>query len=655
MCSRKILRSRWLWLAAFVAVWCSLRLFWITCDSGVPATWEYGFHTTDEGYYLSGGKEMLLWGSFVDIARREVLNYCYSYGTQWLSYLAHLAFGLSTWAWRLPFVVLYFAAWMLTFCHVSKRSGSAFAFAACAAVSSLPLVVTYERCASNDALIAALLAMSYALACGRGVWRIFAAAFTTSAIATVKPSVWLMIPMVLGGILEERKTRSRLVDAAAFVGLSVAGVFAWKGLSALTVLSEAERTGMSPWKVLLSVNATYGLPSITDILMDLRALASFPRDPSIRIMGATTVLISVVPASMFLVNVFRRKWNGHLLLYGSMALYTYSLNLINSMYSHYFLPLLAMLPAMFSAIQKDFYDLRDSHVPWKWLATTLALAAAGLSVGVLLLSSAGFDIMQAGELYSRIHNLPQKNPWLMSWHVVALATLAGVAAVAARRGVGSLVREGWIWGVAFFLASSAAFAALPAAVIAPRLRLAPELFYMPLGLNLVVGFLFAYLLFTCPEVFAKGRFLATALLLPVLASYLLLPTWRSAAVQLVTKRTFHDRDLARELSRLVPSDAVVIGERSNQALISLPVRTASLFNYNSNPIPLIESLRARDPEVKIYGLLDSQHAYCLQHFQKHADKYRLNLVKTFKMPSFASGSLADVYLCRIEPVDKARK
>ena len=109
---KSILSSRWLWLFAFAAVWCALRVFWLTCDTGIPSTWEYGFHTTDEGYYAGGGKEMLLWGSFVDIVRRETLNYCYSYGTHWLGYLGYLLFGLSTWTWRLPFVLLYFAGWM---------------------------------------------------------------------------------------------------------------------------------------------------------------------------------------------------------------------------------------------------------------------------------------------------------------------------------------------------------------------------------------------------------------------------------------------------------------------------------------------------------------------------------------------------------------
>lgn len=651
----RLLDSRWFWFAAFALVWSALRLFWITCDTGVPATWEYGFHTTDEGYYLSGGKEMFLWGSFVDVVRREALNYCYSYGTHWLSYFAHLLFGLSTWTWRIPFVLIYFVAWMMMFLQVAKRSGAKFSFVACLAASSLPLVVTYERGASNDALIAALLAVAFALSCGKGVWRLFAAAFVTSLIATVKPSVWVMIPMVLGGLLEERKTRHRLLDAAVFVLVTAALVYGWKLVSVWTVLGEAERAGLSPWDVLLRVNATYGLPSLSDILLDLRAVASFPRDPSVRVMGATTVLISVVPAAMLLFNLVRGRWNGRLFLYGSMAAYAYALNVINSMYTHYFLPLLIMLPALFSVIGEDLSDVCRPHRPWKGLAFESAMGLAIVAVGVLLLMSFGFDVKKAGEFYSRIHNLPGSNPWLMTWPIVVGGGIFGAVAVGGNCGLRALRREGWAWLLLFMLVFSAAAAGLPAAVVAPHLRLSPTVFYLPVALNAFVGMLFVYVLFVSTGSFASRRFTLMFLAVPVLASYLVLPTWRQAAAELLTKRTFHDRDLARELAAIVPSDAIVLGERSNQAFLSLPVRTATLFTLNSVPLPLIEELRKRDPNVKLYGLFDSQHAYCLQNMQKCADKYRLQLVKTFRMPSFGNGSLADVYLCRIVAVKKGNE
>ena len=102
------------------------------------------------------------------------------------------------------------------------------------------------------------------------------------------------------------------------------------------------------------------------------------------------------------------------------------------------------------------------------------------------------------------------------------------------------------------------------------------------------------------------------------------------------------------LATLLPSDAIVIGERSNQMLMSLPIRTATTFAANSDPIPVIASILKSEPNATLYALIDSQHAYNLQHYREHAKEYRLRHVKTFKMPSFETGALADVYLAAIE-------
>ena len=106
------------------------------------------------------------------------------------------------------------------------------------------------------------------------------------------------------------------------------------------------------------------------------------------------------------------------------------------------------------------------------------------------------------------------------------------------------------------------------------------------------------------------------------------------------------------MKQLLPADAVVIGERSNQMLMSLPIRTATTIVSNSDPIPVVESILKSDPAAKLYALADSQQAYNLQHFREHAKEYRLDLMKEFKMPSFGNGSPASVYLCRIVPLHK---
>ena len=161
--------GRWLWLMAFVAVWCALRVFWLDADSGISSIWEYGFNVTDEGYYCGAAKDKYLWGFFCDQACNESVTYGYSALTHWLAYLGYAAFGLTDWGWRIPFMALYLVAWCMAFGYVGRRHGGLQAFVMCAVLSSVPVVVAYERTACNDLAIGALSVIAFCLASGGGV------------------------------------------------------------------------------------------------------------------------------------------------------------------------------------------------------------------------------------------------------------------------------------------------------------------------------------------------------------------------------------------------------------------------------------------------------------------------------------------------------
>ena len=244
-------RANWLFwtlLVLFAAIYLGVRVPWITGDPGVPSMWEYGYNATDEGYYLSGGKEQFLWGLFVDLPRNEAFTYGFSAGTHWLSYLSHLCFGLSTWTWRIPFLLVFLLGALAMFWHLAKRTGAAAAFALCMAVSLTPMVVAYERTASNDALIGAILVLAYVCAAG-GTWRrVVAAGLLSGTIVLVKPSVWVLLPVVAAGIAQERELRTCAGKIAAFAGVAVACAFAWKLLVALSVLPDAARANVSVLK-----------------------------------------------------------------------------------------------------------------------------------------------------------------------------------------------------------------------------------------------------------------------------------------------------------------------------------------------------------------------------------------------------------------------
>ena len=645
--------GRWLWFAAFIAVWCALRVFWLDADPGVPSMWEYGYNATDEGYYLAGGKEKYLWGYFVDLARTEAFTYGFSTLTHWLSYLAHLLFGLSTWTWRLPFFAICLAAWSAMFCHVAKRTGAGTAFALCASLSCMPIFVAYERTASNDVLIGSLLVLSYVIAAGKTRWRIVAAGVLSGMIVLVKPSVFVLVPIVLAGVLEDRPIVGSLRSIALFVVSVAASVLACKGLQLLSVMPDAARAGVSAMEIVKRTTTHYPLPSILDFGSHFRGLSSFPRDPSIQLLGVAASLISAVPLAFAVRNVLFGRWNGHLLLFLAIPAYVAAVSVMNTIYTHYFLPVLFMLPVVFSVAVNELSVSETEEAPdWKKLGVTFAVALALCLVGIVFLAGYAVAPAECQNFYSRIYNLPSRNVWCMTGVAMAIFAGAVTAVIAFMRNF----RAGRVSFLAWFFISlvvaSTVFAALPAATLAPFVKQRSETYFAPMTVSLVVSVMFLMAVFGCRCRLPWRRIACVVVPCMVLACYVATPVWRSAFMELVRPGTHLHEKMAAELRTLLPDDAVVIGERSNQMLMSLPIRTATTFAANSDPIPVVESVLKSNPAAKLYALADSQHAYNLQHYKEHAKEYRLDLVKEFKMPSFGNGLPASVYLCRIVPLRK---
>lgn len=647
----------WLGLFAFVGVYFALRAFWLSGDPGIPAIWEYGYNATDEGYYLCGGKEKLLWGRFVDLPRTEAFTYGFSAGTHLLSYLAHLVFGLSTWTWRVPFLVLAYLAWGASYVYLARKSGALRAFLLCLAFSSVPMVIAYERTASNDVLIGALTVMAYVLATGAARWRLFAAAALTSLVVLVKPSVWIVLPIVAAGVLQTRKFSRPWIDVACFVATAVLGIAVCRVGVALSVLPDAQRAGVTVWEVVRRTTTHYPLPSLWDFASHFRGLSAFPRDPSYVFLGVTTAFAVILPAALLLRNVAGGRLNGNTLLFVAVPAYVAAVNVMNTQYTHYFLPALMMLPILTDAAVDELSADGASAAASAWRKTlaALGLSVAACAVGLLFLASWQVSPQDVQPYYSRIYNFPSRNVWGLTAGVLTAFVVAVVAALLLLRGPRDLKRDLPVWTVAAFVAASVVFAAVPAVHLAPALRQSVDFYFAPMAVVLVVAAVMLVSVYGLREAIPWRAAAAPFALLSVVVCYLVTPNWRRSAVELAKAPThFHER-AAWELKAVLPEDAIVIGERSNQMLMSLPIRTATTFAANSDPIPVIESILKSEPNAKLYALADSQHAYNLQHYREHAKDYALHPIKAFKMPSFGTGALADVYLCRIEPLSAGSK
>ena len=638
--------SKWLWFAAFAVVWLGLRVFWLDGDAGIPSVWEYGYNVTDEGYYMGAAKDKFLWGAFNDLVRSESFTYGYSALTHWISYVGYRIFGLSDWKWRIPFVIVYFVGWCLAFRHAARRIGPVSAFCAAAAFACVPVTVIYERTAGNDVTIAALFVISYCLAVGTGRWRLVVSAVVAGSIILIKPSLWVLLPMLLAGVLDGHKTSRWWLDAVIFLAALALSVWGWRGLQLLSVLPETAANGMSAAEIVRRTTTHNALPNIFDFATLFKGFASFPRDPSFKLLSVEAAFMSVVPLAMAARAILLRRWTPRLLLYLFVPAYVAAISVNNSIYTHYFHPMMVFLPILWAEIVADLSQDGDVAKGWKTPSVTLALTAA---VSAVLLLWTGSQIVRPQEVqsyYSRIHNLPQGNVWAFDGPYVLVAALAAFALVGVFRGPKRLGKEGVAAALASAAGASVAFAGLPAVHLSTYFKATQWSYMAPVSLVFVCGMLFVLTVF-CVEGGAFRKWLLAAFVpAAVLLSFALSPQWRDSACEMFASAKHVQRDVGKEVAKLLPEGAVVIGERSTQVLMGQPFRTATTMP-GCNPIPIIERLVERDPQVKLYGLLDSQNAYNIQHLQKNKDKYDLRLLRKFSMPSFASTKPADVFFCQI--------
>ena len=637
--------SNWLWLAAFIALWCALRVFWIDADAGVPSLWEYGYNVTDEGYYMGAAKDKFLRGVFCDYAIGESFTYGYSPLTHWLAYVGYALFGLSSWGWRVPFLALYLTAWCLAFLYARRKCGNVLAFLWCAVFSSLPVVVAYERTACNDVAIAALAIIAFCLAAGKGWWRIPVAAAVAGAICLVKPSIWVLLPLVAAGILSERKTRAGWIDIGLFVLASAVAIAVWRGLAVLSLKPEAPLHGLTAAELIQKTTTHNALPSLLDFNLLFRGFSSFPRDICLKSLGPAAPLMTLVPLAIALRDIVSRRWSWRLLLYLSIPAYVAGVSTNNSICLHYYHPALLSLPILFTTMDGDF-EGAEAKARNRTQAATLLFAASAAGLALLAALATPLAREAAAETFSTISNLPRRIVWTANWTPCVLFAVALSVVLAFSRGLRAARIQAPVWLALGFCAASVAFTGIPGFKLSFFLKQPEAEWLAPMAVSAIASALFLAIAFGLPATLFRRRAFLCFVPAAVLLALVAVPSWRTGAVELLTTKSCVQREAAEEIAALIPEEAVVIGERSRQILMAKPQRTATTMP-GCDPIPIVRKVFAADPEAKVFALADSQNAYNLQHFREHAREYRLDLVREFKLPSFANGQPASVYLCRV--------
>jgi len=298
------------------------------------------------------------------------------------------------------------------------------------------MVVAYERTASNDALIGAILVLAYVCASGLTRWRIVLAGILSGAIILVKPSVWALLPIVAAGVSYDRDLRTCFRDIALFAGVAVASAFACKLMVALSVLPDVSRAGVSIWEVVKKTTTHYPLPPIFDFASHFKGISAFPRDPSIQLLGVAAPLIFSVPFAAAAKNILAKRWNGHFLLFLAIPAYVAAVSVMNTIYTHYFLPVVMMLPLVLAAISSEMEQGATGERPitCKKAAVPVFFVAALCAVGALYIASYSVAPAVSQGFYSKIYNMPSKNVWGLTWQLILPFSAVVVVAIAAMQG-----------------------------------------------------------------------------------------------------------------------------------------------------------------------------------------------------------------------------
>ena len=658
--------SRWFYLAALMVAWGMTRWLWLECDGGVTSLCEYGYFATDEGYYLGGGKEKVCNGIFVDLMRGEACTFGFSPLTHLLSWFSYLVFGLKTWAARVPFFLINMMAHGALFLFLARRTRPWRAAVLCACVMFTPWVVMYERTASNDVLIGSLFVLSYVAACGRKAAGVVVAGVLCALIAWVKPSAYVLLPILLCGVWSARKTRFRALDFGLFGGafLLVAGL-KWV-LIPLLLQPDVALNGVDVATIVRRTTSYYALPNLAKVERVFAGISAFPRTPSATLLSVWAVLLTVLPLTMLAWCVCGRGrvvWSRRWILYLTVAAYSFAIAIMDIYYAHHLFPVVFFMPVLWMEMRKDLRADAPKLPVWVMVPLTGVVLAAAFCVTTTGFTNAALQAISP--FASNSSNLPQKIVWLFNWRaMLACGAAAGAVGLLAlawrvfRKRQPRAALQFFLKSAAFLLclglALSIGLAQLPMTVLAPHiphLRSLEGARQANMRVCLAVGVALVMLIWLFPQGLRGGRTFIIALLAVFLGAVGFTPAWRDSVGELA-KRGFLHRDATKALVAELPPNALVMGERAPQLFLGTRVNTSSTFLYNCNLVPLVEKFSAQNPGAPLFAILDPEQSYNWRHLEENKDKIRYRVIKKFPLPAFSSAKPVDVFLAELLPVKK---
>ena len=355
-------------------VLCALRLPWLEADRGNSSFWAYGFFSTDEGWYTSGGRLAYLTGHFLDPELNEPLTFLTAWGMHLLSYLGYCVAGLSLAAVRCPTAVAAICGWLSVFLLVSRRTSALVAGVVVLLVSCNPLSLTYERVASTDVIVGSLSVLALTLATSRREWLVAAAGVVVAIALSVKPTALLFSPMVVLVVCMKKHDRVRRI---VLIGASFAVAFGCSvAFRQACIQSAADAGGTSAVVRALSIQI-FSLNMLTHQFTDcMKAIFVFPRCPMSLQLGPFILWCFALPAMVVLLSWFRtgRLLSRRIAIPLGVLLYlaVFSIHVSNPI--RYLVPVLYLAPVLI--VDARVLALRNRSVSLtRWTVAALVIAA----------------------------------------------------------------------------------------------------------------------------------------------------------------------------------------------------------------------------------------------------------------------------------------
>lgn len=624
------------------------RWMWIDCDGGTPSLTEYGYFATDEGYYTGGGRQKFLYGEFINQTRNAPCTYAICPASHVFTWFAFSLFGQNTWAHRFFPFLFTTLAWLATFVFFSRRTlpWVVFAFISCVLLN--PFLIVYGRTACNDTLMSSLLLIGYMITRKSGLRAALVGGCVFGLGLWVKQSIWVLFLIGLSAALMSFTPRLRLKRSLLFLAGFSVSVCVQYVLIRLLILNDAVSQNTTVSVLLRCSNSSYSLPNPFDLGQTFRGLSSFPRSPADGLLGLWIPLFFVLPSLLLIRRLMDRplRLDGRLLLYATMVVYTLAISILPVFYAHYYIPIIVFVPLL-------WFEARHDLKLWGETGRGTSVLLMACAIFFIVISYNSFVVKpekatELNTLLSNAYNLPQDIVW--SHNGVYLLTGATVLALIGLWTCRKYLTPMSVIGLLFSALGVAdiCYAQLPLSeaykftpIFSPTMKTIDHLLQ-------VSSVLLFFAVWALPKTSRNGVRWYVILLVLFAYGTLANPVWRNGAREL-THRGHLRTEAVKQLAKLVPPNSVVFGERAPQLFLSLKPRVAPF--PNADPVPALLKIHKRYPERPLFAVLDSEHNYHFEHYERNKDKLQYQVVCTLKLPSFNTSLPSDVFLIRFKVTD----